>query len=167
VRNARRGYTLVESLVVIALLAFTLSTVVLALHSLRRGDLSLRDDLEQERAVDRLVELLRQDAHRATAATLESGQDTKQLRNELRLSIGGNRTAEYSLASDGVVRLVREGEQVRQTDRFRVPLAATGRWQLDSKGELPLVTLWLPLGRKNVAEPNALRFCAVVGLEKE
>ena len=166
-RLTRRGYSLVECLVVISLVGVTLSTITLTLHGLRRGDLNARDELRHELAIDRVVTLLRQDVHRANAATLVPEPKLAESAKTLQLTFGSNRSVEYSLAGDEVVRSLREGDQIEQSDSFSIRSASAGSWQMDTARERPLVTMWLPLSGKQAIKSRMCRFCAVVGLEKE
>ena len=166
-KTSRRGYSLVECLVVISLVAVTLGTVTLTLHGLRRNDMSLRDELGQEQSIDRVASFLRQDVHLANAAELVADPMSAKPTNALKLNLGSNRSAEYSLAGDEVHRFVRDGDQITQRDTFSIRSASAGSWQIDTAHERPLVTLWLPLSGKREDKSRLCRLCAVIGLERE
>src|SRR5687768_10731095 len=100
----RYGYSLVECLVVITLVAFVLGSVTLTLNTLRRNDLKIRGQLEQENTVERLVSIWRDDVHRTTNATLDASHPEKPA-SVLRLTAGAKRRIEYSIAANEVLRI--------------------------------------------------------------
>ena len=104
--TARRGYSLVELMIVVSMLSFVLLLCTTTLHALLRLDRGERSDLMESRALDRLAGLLRDDAHRATAARIE--RDAMQ-RERLVLTRTNHETLiyEWSPAADGSVSLER------------------------------------------------------------
>jgi prepilin-type N-terminal cleavage/methylation domain-containing protein len=167
VRKHRRGYSLVECLVAISLFGFIFGTIALTLHSVRRGDFGVRDEIQQERSVDRLALLLREDVHRATSASLEADQQRPKSETSLRLVLPAKRFVDYKLEADDVVRTLRDGDQIVLRDRFPIRSLSLASWKIDSSVARPLVTLWLPLAHRLSKQPSLYRFTAVVGLDND
>ena len=163
----RAGYSLVECLVVMSLIGFTLGTVSVTLHGLRRADRRVRDELAQEVRVESLVHQLRRDAHLATKALLVPANEATPTQRTLLLTVGSDRTVEYSLVSNDVVRTLREDDKVSHRDSYQIESAASGYWQIHSASERPLITLWLPLPMQGAAKPSMYRICAVANLPNQ
>lgn len=96
----RRGYTLVEALVVISINSALLATVLVLFGTLLKSERHGRGHYEQTRAVIRLADDLRRDA--AVAASAEYDAVVKKLR----LQLPGDRTVEFT----------REDERIRRTE---------------------------------------------------
>jgi prepilin-type N-terminal cleavage/methylation domain-containing protein len=114
----RRGYSLLEVLVVIALLGVLISATGVCLHGVYRVYLQTRDAVAHASAVDRLVLQFRADAHAAVKASVQQGEGDSPP-GIVFVDLDGRET-EYRQRELYVVRTVtRDGEVVHQ-DGFRL-----------------------------------------------
>jgi prepilin-type N-terminal cleavage/methylation domain-containing protein len=140
-RKQRRGYSLVECLVAISLMSTTLGVVAITLHSLRRQDASLRQDLEQAREFHRFVQRWRDDVHGARAASNGDGRQAENSNAVLRLTMNSTETIEYTFEQEQVLRTHRVGNKIRHRDSFGLPDAASCRWIIERDRAIPRVRL--------------------------
>jgi prepilin-type N-terminal cleavage/methylation domain-containing protein len=141
-RKMRRGYSLIEMLVVIAITGTTLTIVALIMHTLYQADRRLREDLEEQRNLQRIASQLRTDAHQAISVATSKVAENP-LARVLTLSFSDNRIIEYSLAGKGVDRIVKRGSEVVHRDRFQFASASGSFWIMDATREQPLIALHL------------------------
>ena len=139
-RRRIRGYTLIESLVSIAVIGVVLTVTTLALHAMRRADRRLRDDLNHQREFDRLAIQLRCDAHLALTVTTVDDEDGSASRT-LELTLPGSPVVRYTLVADGVERTLRRGESPEHREVFRLPSLSDARWRVDMERSIRMVSL--------------------------
>lgn len=114
----RPAYTLVEMMVVIALMGVVASIAAVCLHGLYRVDRSSREDCERRRSMVRLSVQFRSDAHLASEATVDVGGDETQA---IMLTQPSDRSIEYRVETHGIKRIVRQSQQTVHQDIFRLP----------------------------------------------
>ena len=112
----RRGYSLVEMLVVMTLMAVVMSSIALVLHGLHRAERRLHDDVDFDRTLQRLATQFRVDAHAARGAGEIADDDDSQ--SALTLEMPDEKTVTYSIEPGGVRRLVRQGENTIHREWF-------------------------------------------------
>jgi prepilin-type N-terminal cleavage/methylation domain-containing protein len=144
----RRGFTLVELLVVIGGVAVTLGMCVALLHSLLRLDRAARLHLAETTAVGRLGRQFRQDVHAASRAK----EDASRL--ELALSAPDERIVEYEVRPGALLRVERKGDQVVRRESYRVHHGGTPRFATERDQEDLWVSLVLAVDEK-MPEPGA------------
>lgn len=166
-RSHRRGYTLVECLIVIVLVATVMGTVSLTLHSLYRADRCVRDAVAHERSLDRFVAQLRSDAHQAVSATIEQPASEADPPTGLQLRLPGEQTIQYAVGKRNIERVVLRGDAVQHRETYPLP-ASTPGWQLREDGPLPIVSLVLQMNGEGRADgqlvPREYRVAAAVSL---
>jgi prepilin-type N-terminal cleavage/methylation domain-containing protein len=114
----RRGYSLVEMLVVITIASLVLTTVAVALHSLFRVDRDLRQELVQSMALSRISLALRMDAHEAISTTIEPvGEEPR----EIVFAHAEGRSVSYTLDEARIVRRLQQGGQVKHREVYAFP----------------------------------------------
>jgi hypothetical protein len=161
--NRRHGYSLVECLVMIALIGAVLNTLVVMLYGLHRADRRWRSAWSDARSFDQFVDRWREDVHAAQAAmAVEAEAQATPGRRRLELSLAQGRRIEYALGNDEVVRIVRAagGEQHRESFLFALP--GDAGWRIDSSRKAPLV--WLMLPGQGAPACRLNRLVAAVGL---
>lgn len=114
----RPAYTLVEMMVVIALMGVVASIAAVCLHGLYRVDRGSREDCERRRSMVRLSVQFRSDAHLASEATVDVGGDETQA---IMFTQPTNRSIEYRAEPHGIRRIVRQSQQTVHQDVFRLP----------------------------------------------
>ena len=127
----RRGYSLIEMLVVMTLMAVVMSSITLVLHGLQRAERRLHDDADFDRTLHRLATQFRADAHAARGAGEIADDDDSQ--SALTLEMPDEKTVTYSIEPGGVRRLVRQGENTMHREWF----ALAGRsvaWRSTTRG---------------------------------
>lgn len=126
----RRGYSLVEMIVVLTLISVALSSIALVLHSLHRAERRLRDDGDFARTVQRLETQLRADAHAARGGGQIAFGNAP---SALTLLMPGEQTVTYTIEPGGVERLVRQGEATKHREWFALAGASLA-WSSNSTG---------------------------------
>ena len=157
-RHPRRGFTLIESLVVIALTGTTLTVVTVTMHSLHRAEHRLREDQQSQRALEQLAFRLRQDAHGAASATIATTTPARSLT----LVTPDEQQIEYLSAGTGIERVVRRGKTVAHRDRFMLAAAADAFWTMDTRFERPVIVFHWPAPTSSPPSAGALRSTRVI-----
>lgn len=167
-KNRRDGYTLIETLVVIAILGVTLTIVALSMHALHRAEKRLRGELQDQLVIERLGAQLRTDAHQAIAVTTKNVAEDPQAR-VLTISLSKDDSIEYSLGTSGIERTVKRGSEVEHREHFHVAAAPGNSWIVDAARQHPLVALHLIHHRTNDAsnaEHDVTVIQAAVGISR-
>ncbi len=133
--KSRRGWSLMEMVVVMPLLAMVLSTSAMLLTTLMRSQGMLWADLHEQSARLRLAVQLRTDAHAANNASCASPQVCVFL-------LPGGDTVHYEIKGDSLQRERRQKDVV--SDRETFPLTAlNAAFSIDESQQRPLVRLSL------------------------
>jgi prepilin-type N-terminal cleavage/methylation domain-containing protein len=143
-KSRRRGYSLVECLVVISLIGGILGTVATTLSALYRTDQGMREALTYDRALDRFIVQLRSDAHQAVSATVGKAGDGAAAANQLLLALQDGRSIRYTLHAQRAERVVRRDQTVEHTESYPV-VSSPVAWQLREDRASPIVSLVLKL----------------------
>lgn len=157
--KSRRGWSLMEMIVVMPLMAMVLSTSAILLTTLMRSQGMLWADLHEQSARTRLAVQLRTDAHAASSASCASPQVCVFL-------LAGGDTVHYEIKGDSLQRERRQKDLVSERETF--PLTALiAAFSIDESQQRPLVRLSLkavPELRKyaRIARPSILE--AAVGI---
>ena len=114
-RQAHRGKSLVELLVVLTLISGALGLCSLTLTALFRTETQLRRDREQQIVAGRLADLWRADAHSATACDIGA---------EAVFTQRDGQRIRYSIESPRIRREVRRGDAIQHRDSFSLPVLA-------------------------------------------
>jgi len=146
----RRGYSLLECLVVISLLASILGTVGWTMHALHRTDRRLGDALLASGALERLAGQLRADAHLAESAAASPASGETPAGRELSLTLPAERSVRYTLLPRAVERVVRRGTTLEHRETYPVVATAAG-WQVTPS----LISLTVQFEPQAPAVPNA------------
>ncbi len=158
----RRGFTLVEMLVVVTVFAFLLASVALAIGTLFRAQGELQDELAQASNASRLAAQLRADAHRAsTAEVVQEGETTN-----VRLTLP-SATINYATHPRRIIRTETQGDTETHREVFRLLEGTTTRWEVsaESPAFVTLTTSYRsPQLREGVALPREHRVEASIGL---
>jgi prepilin-type N-terminal cleavage/methylation domain-containing protein len=93
----RRGHTLVECSVALALIGTALGLVTATIQVLHQADCRLRDEFSRDGAVERLTTQLRCDAHQALSAKADNSTDKTASVDSLLLSLPDDRSIQYTL----------------------------------------------------------------------
>lgn len=133
--NSRRGWTLIEMLVVIPLMALFLSASGVLLTALLRSQGMLWADIQQQSARARLATQLLNDAHGASSAKSPSPQVCDFL-------LESGETVHYEIKESSLHRELRQQETIMVREKF--PLnGLSAAFAVDESQQRPLVRLTL------------------------
>ncbi len=158
----RRGFTLVEMLVVVTVFAFLLASVALAIGTLFRAQGELQNELAQAGTASRLAAQLRADAHLASAAEVVQEGDTTNVRLTF-----SDAAINYATHPRRIIRTVTQGETETHREVFSLLEGTTTRWEISSESPafITLTTSYRsPQLREGVALPREHRVEASIGL---
>ncbi len=122
----RRGYTLVELVIVISLLSMLTGVAVMLLTSVISHVGRQRDDNQAAVVVRRLAADFRRDAHAATAAHVEDLPANAA--EKLTLTSADGATVTYAAVSGGVERIAMTDQKTAQRELYRLPRAQDVRF---------------------------------------
>ncbi len=143
----RRGFTLIEVLVAIAVTAVLLGVAVGLLHAVFYGQQAAHERLRERMTMDRLARQFREDVHAAAglADAEVAALDQRKLPG-WRLQPAGGPTIEYWVAGGALVRAEREGGKTTAHDEFALPAGAKVEIRLDAAGKPALARLRIAPG---------------------
>ena|SRR5688572_2243455 len=148
----RRGFSLLEMMVVIALLGVVMAIggqVLTALFRLQRQSLA---DIDQRRTLSALAMRLREDAHAASEARLVDAE-------KLQLVGSGGQITEYAVEESQLHSRVLRGDVVERRESFRLPRTSALKLEIERSdgidGRLVRIVVE-PSGVVSRLEPAAL-----------
>jgi len=154
----RRGWSLIELLVVIPLMTLLLSGSAILLTSLLRSQETLRSELQQQSGQARLATQLRADAHAASSVTSPSPQT-------LDFALAGGDTIHYEIKGDSLHRELRHERDLPVSDpaaRESYSVASlSAAFNVDPTHERPLVRLSLTAVPDETKYPRVHRSSAI------
>ena len=160
---ARRGFTLLEMLVVMALLALFLPLAAGTLVFLFRAQSQSAESLRDAMALTQLSHMFHADVHAARAARLPPDSKDK---GGLTLELADDRTIEYRAQAGSISRVVQHGKTVESREQFRIGLARP-TFELTDQGREVALTIAPRLSNTGGASPvtasAAIRLGALVG----
>ena len=145
--NKRPAFTLIEMLVVIAILSVVLMLSAATLIALFRVERQFAADMAHDRSIARLASQLRADAHSAVSAKANGAC-------EFELSDG--RSVRYAFASPAISREVRRGDQLEHRDSFVLARHASAAFSLDASAQHPTVVLHIE-AKNNATQSQTVR----------
>jgi hypothetical protein len=125
----RRGYALIEALVLITVLGVMMGLAAGMIHLLLKLDRGGRNSSDLAADMARLADDFRLDAHASSAI------------DKMTLTMDGGKTVEYLVRPADIVRTLREGDKVRHYDLYRRPLNASFRLEVTRDGAIPFAAL--------------------------
>jgi type II secretory pathway pseudopilin PulG len=161
----RLGYSLIETLVVIAGSGVVLATAVGLLHSMFGVDRTTRDRAAGQQMLRRLAADFRDDAHAAVKlATLDAVVDGKKLPAWEFQMPQADRKVQYRAISNRLVREKMAGGKTVRREVYRLPDGSAASIRLDN-GPPALATLRIAVGAagENQAGGLPLRIDAALG----
>lgn len=133
----RRGKSLIEMLVVMAVLSVVLTITGHLLAAMMRADNRSRDAVADRAMRQRFVQQFRADAHAARSARL---LDDRPGEPGIVLLIADAKPVEYRATYDRVARIVGEGDVAHAADRLQLS-SATAEFALDAEQNWAELTL--------------------------
>lgn len=155
----RKGFSLVEVLVAIAVASLMLATAVGLLYALIEMDRTSREHLRLRTAAARLADRFRRDVHAAVRLTgpPAAAEDGAEAAVAWELELPPDRAVEYRLEEDSLLRTERaEGEAVKR-EWFGLPPHAAASIRISAGQSPPIVSLRIAPDGQSPAEPPAWR----------
>jgi type II secretory pathway component PulJ len=157
----RAGKTLIETLVLITLLAVAVGMSTTSLATLFRIHRLIRADAEQAASLARLATQFRRDAHEAISVSTD---------DRCVLTLADGRMIHYVHEAPRIVRQVRRGDAVLHRDRFSLAKSAAVSFEREGDANSSLVRLSI-VPREIVPPkreiPRAATIEAAVGLHRK
>ncbi|MCA9246538.1 MAG: prepilin-type N-terminal cleavage/methylation domain-containing protein [Planctomycetales bacterium] len=159
---SRKGYSLVELIVVMAALSVLLSLVTATLALLLRGTHRGGELISQQATLDRLAAQLRQDVHAAEDAAIVDGE-------RLTVAFDSKRRAEYRAELHGVQRTEYAGDKPVGHELYRLPTARHVEARKEQTDAWVLAGFDIAFTNSNAEEVTAwnLPIRAVVGRDRD
>jgi type II secretory pathway pseudopilin PulG len=160
----KRGYTLIETIVVMTGGSALLGIAVVLLCVLFRADGSWRDHVQRSVTIDRLSERFRRDVRAAAGPPAAVAQQPG--RWDVPLAADGmSHFVTYQVENGRVVRNVRESTRPDWIEEYALPAGATARIETEPLGDATLARLEIaPLNA--AAGGRTFRVEAVVGRDR-
>ena len=165
-QRLRRGWTLVEMLVVVSIMSLLLATVAVMIQTIMRQQRVFGQGVTQQRTLAMLARQIRHDIHAAvrveTTPAQQMGDKTKQQADAdnakqtqaIRCSWPDGRSVSYQLHGGRLLRVVSQpGEKRAKRKPFTLPRGAHVRLVESEGGARPLATIEIdyPAGRTATA----------------
>ncbi len=125
----RRAVTLIEMIVVVAVMSIVLGTLSVTLAAVMRAERNNRDELNQFQNLSLLSRQLRIDTHHATAAKLIRSTESDAVEG-VELVQADGRAVQYILDTPNVHRTDRQGEAMVHRETFVMPQEAVVTWNV-------------------------------------
>ena len=136
--SRNQGFSLVETLVAMALATTAIAAVALTLNAVHRCHREVGDHTRSETELHRFAVQLRSDAHRALSAEPEG--DTTEV---LKLVLSDQEYVQYTLQAGRVQRDQHRNDKRVHHDTYRLPNDSTPQWERNDNGEIPLIIVRL------------------------
>ncbi len=157
-RKLRRGFTLVELLAVITVVAVILSALGVTFHVTSESIKNLQTAAHRDGQLDRLAVQLRTDLHQAVSAEVDEGDPASTPGPDgLRIELADEQSIHYFVSEGGLSRVARQGEAVQHRELFRVPGISATQWSIDRQRATPLVSLIITRRAGDVAVYAAIQ----------
>jgi prepilin-type N-terminal cleavage/methylation domain-containing protein len=157
-RSARRAFTLIEMITVIAVGAALTGIAVSLLLVLYRADRNGRAHAAAAQSLQQLAEQFRRDVHAATDVT--ANEKTPQ---QWQIDMPGGVVVRYALAADGVAREEKAGEKVVRHESYRLSGDSTVLVMADRAASPPVATLTVEPKEVTERPGKTFRIEAVLG----
>ena len=167
--SQRRGFTLIEVVLVVSMASVILGAIGVVLHGVWRVDLTARRHGTTMSSLAAVAAQFRGDVH---AGQIDSSAPLSGdgLADGLVIALPGDQVIEYRAAAGGITREVRCGGQISHRETYELPSGATAGWRRTAGDSLPLVSLLVDRPREGnqsaLAGRRVLRIDAVVGLDQ-
>jgi uncharacterized membrane protein len=152
-RRGRLGTTLVEAVIVVALIATILGCIVGFLASLQRYDVRFRQHGLRSDQLSQLAEMLRTDIRQA-AAVSSNAPDANVAKMLIIDRVDGEQVR-YELDAEGCRRFSGPPNITTSTELFRIGPATSWKVETGPPGRRPLYVVSLQSKSKMQSEPNA------------
>ncbi len=145
-KTSRRGYSLIEMVVVVGAVTIVLSMCGLVLHAIMRLDRSGRRGFDDAATVGRLARQFRRDVRSASSAKTSAAKDTK---SQLDLKFHDKQTVTYALEGIKLIRTEKQEDgKILNREGFRVDRIGPLRFETEGT--------WVRLKLKRTSENGAM-----------
>lgn len=167
--NRRRGYFLVEAVVMMLVGSVILGLTVGLLHTVFRTQSAARDHVRRCAVLSRLSDRFRRDVHAATHQG--TGEPVSEPAGGVadgkrwQFVLAADRTVTYSLEPGRLLRVERVGQEVKQRELFSLPPDTTATIETQGETKPAMVSLLIAPTPEATGQPakRTMRIDAVLG----
>lgn len=165
----RHGFTLIEMLVVISLLAVILPMSGAMIYLLLRAQAAAGDSLADAVILSRFSHAFHADVHSASGSP--KIRDSAAGGSRIELPLGDSRRVDYSIEPSGTIeRIVTKGQTTERREEFRLP-GLRGEFQVSSDGREAVCVCQPRLIGGSRSAPSSsssskIRIAAVIGRDR-
>ncbi len=162
----RRGYALIEMVIVISALAVIFALCVGLIHSMLRLDRISRNHLKEAMTVDRLARQFRRDAH--AAKEWKTVANKAAVLDRLELTYPDGRLVHYQIQKGKLERLERVGDRTERFEFYSLTLRENPTFRIQDSAGSTLALLALPRQtvEKRPREQSTIQIQAVLGKDQ-
>jgi prepilin-type N-terminal cleavage/methylation domain-containing protein len=164
----RRGFSLIELLVVVAVGSVLTGTGIAVVYALLSAEQAGRELLRTRAALDRLADQFRRDAHAATALTRPAPEEDDDLRPAWQLRLDANLVVEYRQGRDELLRVEKRDGHIQRRESFALPSGTTA--SVESVAETRPAIILLRIGPREEgtdrSEGRMMRIEAAMGRDR-
>ena len=142
VKPCRRGTSLMEMVVVIAIASVMLGLAVTTIHMLLRAEWHSTETVWYGTSLARFSRTFRQDVHAATSADIP--KPPPDAKSRLDLTLPKQRTVTFQIDGSSITRVEVEAEKVRHRDVYHFPPKSTIRFERTQEPALVHVVINRP-----------------------
>jgi prepilin-type N-terminal cleavage/methylation domain-containing protein len=159
---ARRGFTLIELMIVLFIFTFLLSSVALAIGTLLRAKNNMEDELTRAASLSRLAAQLRTDSHLALSVEAINPEQAQPAGFRLNFN---DQKIEYTEQPDRLIRTVYQDEESLHREVFSLAEGTSIEWQLPGESsELLTLAMTYTLSEDAGTGQRTRRIIAIVGM---
>jgi prepilin-type N-terminal cleavage/methylation domain-containing protein len=138
----RPGYTLIEMIAVMAIMAVVFSALGVSFHIASLSVRGIQTTSQRDAQLHRLALQLRSDLHTALSADIEKGAGAaERAASILHIHLPDEQAVDYRSTERGLARELRNGDEVKQHEEYRIPGLEAAQWSIDRERSKPLVAL--------------------------
>jgi prepilin-type N-terminal cleavage/methylation domain-containing protein len=135
----RRGISILEMTIVITILSVLLSAAAMLLASLMTHTGRQRATYHEAQVATRFAAALRRDVHAAVEIDVSAADATPA---RLQLTLPAGEQVEYVVGESGIERLLRNGDEVRHRELYRLPDLDAMRFERADEPGQPVICVW-------------------------
>lgn len=159
--NSRRGFSLIELLIVLSVGTVMLMMAMSVLYMLKETQVNMRQRLATGRTITRLADQFREDVYAASRIERVSGETPSPGTTVWLFSVGPDTVVRYEIGDRQVRRVRLTGSDKIQED-YRLPPGMSATIS-GAEGDSALAALRFEATDPNVAPPRPTRIEAVLG----
>jgi len=150
----RRGWSLIEVIVVMAVGSVVLGTASTLLYTIMRAERAARHEIERRAVLGRLADQFRSDAHAATRCEAIPAEGGNKSQPGWQFDLPSGESVVYENGPDGLLRTERIGQAVQRRETFSLPAETTAEIEIHAADRPRLVSLLIVPSDDVAAQPQ-------------